>query len=224
MGGWGGEFEGRGRGNHFPFPAPQQKTLTQFISSEYFLITNLLINLYYKKLKDVNAVCISVVIDKRELHSHFDQTKLHIKAWELLCERIESYMRENHKKHRAVIIVDDVSPQENASLANKHAFFIERQTSAKIPLRRIVEMPLFVRSELSEGVQLADLCAYNVYHSASYGKPEYPFFKDLLSHYYNSGNTIDRKLDGLKVFPDTSVSLKTWWEAVCEKPLPKTGA
>lgn len=98
------------------------------------------------------------------LYGHFDQTKLHIKAWELLCERIENYMREHHNKHRAIIIADDVSPQENLSLANSHAYFIEKKTSANIPLRRIIEMPFFVRSNLSEGVQLADLCAYNIYH------------------------------------------------------------
>ena len=202
---------------------PQRRAESAFLSAltEEELLN--LVNLYYQSLENVNAVCMSVAIDKRELHTHFDQTKLHLKAWELLCERIENYMREKHKKHRAIIIVDDVSPQENASLANKHAFFLERQTSANVPLRRIVEMPLFVRSELSEGVQLADLCAYNVYNSASYNKPEYPFFEKLLPYYYNSGNTTDNKLDGLKVFPETSDCLKGWWEAICKKPLPRAG-
>lgn len=203
---------------------PKRRAESAFLSALRMEEMEVMVNLYYQSLAGVNAVCMSVAIDKRELHAHFDQTRLHLKAWELLCERIEQYMREKHKKHRAIIIVDDVSPQENASLANKHAYFLERQTSANVPLRRIVEMPLFVRSELSEGVQLADLCAYNVYHSASYNKTEYPFFERQLPYYYNSGNTIDKKLDGLKVFPDTSGHLKTWWEAVCEKPLSKTEA
>jgi len=182
-----------------------------------------LVNLYYQSLEKHHAVCMSVAIDKRELHDHFDQTKLHLKAWELLCERIEQYMREKHNRHRAIIIVDDVSPQENASLANKHAFFLERQTSANVPLRRIVEMPLFVRSELSEGVQMADLCAYNVYHSASYNKPDYPFFNRMLPVYYNSKNTPVEKIDGLKVFPDTSEHLCAWLGQIHKKPL-RTGA
>jgi hypothetical protein len=176
--------------------------------------------LYYCQMDKSNVVCISVAIDKRELHSYFDRSKLHRKAWEMLCERIEYYMREFHPKHRAIIIADDVSPQENASLAAKHAFFIEQQTSAKMPIRRIIEMPLFVRSELSEGVQLADLCAYNLYHSISYNKPEYPFFTRILPHYYNSGNTSPDKLDGLKVFPDASATLSNWLGAI-KRPLPR---
>lgn len=142
---------------------------------------------YYNQLETCKTVCVSVAIDKRELHDYIDQSKLHLKAWELLCERVENYMREHHPKHRAVLIVDDVSPQENKSLASKHAYFLEQRTSANLPIRRIVEMPLFVRSELSEGVQLADLCAYSLYHSICYNKPEYPFFYPPASHVLQLG-------------------------------------
>ena len=201
---------------------PKRRAESAFLSALAIEEMKGLVNLYYQNIEKENVVCMSVAIDKRELHAHFDQTKLHLKAWELLCERIEQYMREKHRKHRAIIIVDDVSPQENASLANKHAFFIEGQTSANIPLRRIVEMPLFVRSELSEGVQLADLCAYNVYHSVSYNKPDYPFFCRMLPYYYNSKNTPSDKMDGLKVFPETSVHLSAWLAQI-HKRLPAGG-
>jgi hypothetical protein len=173
-----------------------------------------LVELYYNQLADLNAVCISVVIDKRKLFDYFDQTKLHLKAWELLCERIEKYMREYHRRHRAILIVDDVSKQENKSLASKHALFLEERTSAGVPITQIIEMPLFIRSELSEGVQLADLCAYNVYRSASYNQPEYSFFKRMLPRYYNSGNTPGNKLDGLKIFPDSSTELVNWKNSI----------
>jgi len=79
------------------------------------------------------------------------------------------------------------------------------------------------RSELSEGVQMADLCAYNVYHSASYNKPDYSFFKRMLPVYYNSQNTPVEKIDGLKVFPDTSEHLCVWLGQIHKKPL-RTGA
>lgn len=189
---------------------PKRRAESKFLSSlTEDDITNV-INLYYQQMENTHVVCISVAIDKRELYDYFDRTKLHIKAWELLCERIESYMREHHRKHRAIIIADDVSPQENSSLANKHTYFLEQRTSANVSIRRIVEMPLFVRSELSEGVQLADLCSYNVYHSISYNKPDYLFFHRMLPFYYNSKNTSVEKLDGLKVFPDTSTHLAAW--------------
>lgn len=198
---------------------PKRREESRFLSALTKEELERLVLLYYEKLRECKAVCISVVIDKRALHDHFDQTRLHVKAWELLCERIENYMREHHSKHRAIIIADDVSPQENRALASSHTRFMETRTSANLPIRRIIEMPLFVRSELSEGVQLADLCAYNVYHSALYAKPSYAFLKNILAQYYNSRNTDDKKLDGLKVFPDSSVDLKKWWEEVCNIPL-----
>ncbi len=202
---------------------PKRRAESKFLSAlTADEITNI-VELYYQQMKDTHTICISIAIDKRSLHPHFDSTKLHIKAWELLCERIENYMRECHGKHRAIIIADDVSPQENASLANKHTYFLEQRTSANVPIRRIVEMPLFVRSELSEGVQLADLCAYNVYHAISYNKPEYPFFTQMLPFYYNSKNTPADKMDGLKVFPDSSEHLSAWRSQLCKKPL-YTGA
>lgn len=196
---------------------PKRRKESVFLSSlEDCEITDL-VNLYYEQLDLIKSVCISVVVDKRKLLPEYNQTSLHIKAWELLCERIENFMREHHPKHRAIIVADDVSPQENAALANSHAEFLEKRTSAGLPIRRIIEMSLFVRSEFSEGVQLADLCAYNVYHSATYNKPEYPFFQKLFPHYYNSHNTAGEKIDGLKIFPNSSDELSTWWTGVCKK-------
>jgi len=183
-----------------------------------------LVELYYSQMSIMKSVCISVAIDKRELKPYFNQTKLHLKAWELLCERIENYMREHHRKHRAILVVDDVSPHENISLAGKHAYFQEQSTSANLQLQRIIETPFFVRSELAEGVQLADLCAYNVYHSIVYQKPDYPFFQRILPYYYNSANTPIDKIDGLKVFPESSEHLAEWLTRLKQKPRFRSGA
>ena len=38
---------------------------------------------------------------------------------------------------------------------------------------------MFVRSELSAGVQLADLCSYNIYRAFKYGDLTYPFFQRI---------------------------------------------
>ena len=102
----------------------------------------------------------SVVVDKRHLHDYMTQEKLHRKAWELLLERVEYFMWTEHDRHQAVMVVDDAGPQLNRSLAMKHAYFQDQGTSAGQRLRHIVEMPLFVRSELSNGVQLADMVSY----------------------------------------------------------------
>ena len=65
-------------------------------------------------------------------------------------------------------------------------------------------MPLFVRSELSNGVQLADLVAYNIYRCFRNEDPSYPFFVKTLPHIWVSGKTEANVIDGLRVFPPES--------------------
>lgn len=170
-----------------------------------------LVSTYYRQLFSIPAVLISIIIDKRYLQDHMDPAKLHRKAWELLCERIEKYMREKHPRHKAVLVTDDVSRQANLSLARKHAYFLEKGTSAACWFKHIVEMPFFVRSELSEGIQAVDLCSYNIYHAMRYQKSDYRYFREVYPLLYNSTNTDENKVDGLKIFPDNS-PLLGWWE------------
>jgi hypothetical protein len=65
-------------------------------------------------------------------------------------------------------------------------------------------MPLFVRSELSNGVQLADLLAYNVYRCFRYEDASYPFFQRILPHVWASKFTPAHLLEGIAVFPAES--------------------
>jgi hypothetical protein len=163
-----------------------------------------LIDKYYNQLSYHHMVIITVIVDKRELEPYMDRDKLHRKAWELLCERIENYMAEYHRKHLATVVTDDMSLQENRSVAMKHAYFLERGTTSGLYLNHLVEMPLFVRSELTEGIQLADLCSYNFYRAFKTNDLNYPFFRRILPRVYVSQNTEPDKIDGIKIFPDNS--------------------
>jgi hypothetical protein len=126
---------------------------------------------------------------------------LHKKAYEFLLERIEHYMAEYHPKHQALIVMDDTSKELNQAVAMKHAYF-QRAGNANMAFRHIVEYPFFTRSELSNGVQLADLLAYNVYRAFKSEDLAYPYFQMLLPSFYRrpSGQT----LDGLKIWPEGS--------------------
>ena len=66
----------------------------------------------------------------------------------------------------------------------------------------IVEYPFFTRSELSNGVQLADLLAYNVYRAFRDEDVDYPYFRTILPKVYRRRDT--GTLAGLKVWPETS--------------------
>jgi uncharacterized protein DUF3800 len=70
-----------------------------------------------------------------------------------LLERIEYYLDECHPKHHGIIV-----------LSMKHARF-QREGGQHQRFDHIVEYPFFTDSRLSNGVQLADLCGYNVYRA-----------------------------------------------------------
>lgn len=160
-----------------------------------------LVDCFFGQVGDHFMQIFAVVVDKRKLHAHMDHEKLHKKAYELLLERIEHFMAEYHPKHQAVIVMDDTDKTINRAVSMKHAFF-QREGNRLVDFKHIVEYPFFTDSKLSNGVQLADLCAYNVYRAFRDQDFKYAFFRRLLPHFYRRGES--GKLDGLKVFPEDS--------------------
>lgn len=160
-----------------------------------------LVATYFEQLASRRAVVLAAVIDKRHLHGHMTHETLHKKAYEFLLERIQHYMREFHPKHRALAVMDDTSKQLNRAVAMKHAFF-QRAGNRNVAFTQIVEYPFFVASELSSGVQLADLLAYNVYRAFKAQDLAYPYFRLMLPHFYSRKS--GKSLDGLKVWPEAS--------------------
>lgn len=52
-----------------------------------------------------------------------DIEKLYKKAYELLLERVEFFIKSEHSKQQAIIILDNTSKSINKIVASKHAFF-----------------------------------------------------------------------------------------------------
>jgi hypothetical protein len=119
---------------------------------------------FFRQIEARRAVLMAAVIDKRHIRAHVDAEILHKKAYEFLLERIEQYMHEYHPRHSALVVMDDTSKQLNRAVAMKHAFF-QRRGNQNVQFRHIVEYPFFTRSELSNGIQLADLVAYSIYRA-----------------------------------------------------------
>ena len=166
---------------------------------------------YFRQVVERNMVVVVAVIDKRPLHDYMTEEMLHKKAYELVLERIQHYMREYHSKHQALIVMDDTSKQLNRAVAMKHAFF-QRSGNQNMTFPAIVEYPFFTRSELSNGVQLADLLAYNVYRAFRNEDLAYPYFARLLPNIYRGRN--QEALHGLKIWPESSplvgIARSTW--------------
>ena len=166
-----------------------------------------LVKEFYSQLEKCNVVLVSVVIDKKYIvpdSKMADQQELHNKAWELLCERVESFMKECHPKHKAILVTDDTDKQKNLQTTRAHVNLYRNGASSGLTLKHIIEMPMFVSSATCVGVQLADLCCYNVYRRFKDNNPNYEFFKRIEPYFYNSDNTAPEKKDGLKVFPPSS--------------------
>lgn len=163
-----------------------------------------LVGIFYQQLAYHDMRIFSVVIDKTCLHHHFDQEKLQRKAWELLLEQIEQFMRARHPEHQALMINDDVNTQANRRLAMKHSYMLHKGTRRNLWLRHICEMPMFVRSELSNGIQLADLCSYNIYRAFKYRNLEYQYFKEILPFIWSRSEPVSNPFSGICVFPKNS--------------------
>ena len=164
-----------------------------------------LTQVFYAQLENCKSTVFAVVIDKRHLLDHMTHETLHKKAYEMLLERIEHFMTEYHPKHNALIVMDDCSAELNRAVAMKHAYF-QRAGNQNVKFRHIVEYPFFTVSELSNGVQLADLCAYNVYRAFKSQDFRYSFFQSMLPYFYK--RQAGAQLDGLKVWPDQSALIQ----------------
>ena len=138
---------------------------------------------YFDQVARRHTVIMASVIDKRFLHDGTTHETLHMTAYEFLLERIQHYMRQYHAKHQAMIVMDDTSRQLNRAVAMKHASF-QRAGNRNMTFPAIVEYPFFTRSELSNGVQLADLLAYSVYRAFKGEDLGYPYFERVLGNFY----------------------------------------
>jgi len=161
-----------------------------------------LIDLFYNQLEERHIHVFVSVIDKACLDSFMDTEKLHRKAYELLLERVENFLFNEHPNQQAIFVLDNTSKQLNRSLAMKHSFFQRTTTSSGVRLKHIVEIPFFVESYLSNGVQLADLCAYNIYKTFNSSDEKYDYFLKILPYFNCRTKSKSNKVDGLKVFPD----------------------
>jgi len=166
-----------------------------------------LVDLFYQQLEHHKMHIFSVLVDKRHRPDYMDQEKLHRKSWELLLELVQRFMASTHGKHQALMVTDDVQIQVNRSLAMKHAYIMDQGTASGMWLTHICEMPMFVRSELSNGVQLADLCGYNIYRAFRSGDLDYAFFRRIAPKIWSRHyplRTGKAGFSGLYVFPGNS--------------------
>ena len=137
-----------------------------------------LTNLMYDQLELCHIWIHAVVVDKRCLRGYLDTEKLSRKTYELMLERGEKFISEEHPNQNRIFVLDTTSQQLDRSMALKHSHFQGKGTTSGLRLRHIIELPMFVDSRLSNGVQLADLCAYNVFRAFRNKRCNIPVFSE----------------------------------------------
>ncbi len=157
-----------------------------------------LVDLYYEQIRICNMTTLSVVVDKQRVGA-MTQNEILSVAWDRLMKLIEEFMRARNRKHQALIINDDISPQVNRKLAMLHANMMLNGTEGNTWLRHICEMPMFVKSELSIGVQIADLCSYNILRAMRDQDFEYEHFQRMAPSIWTMNQQCRRPFSGIWV-------------------------
>ena len=169
-------------------------------------------NNYYQQLEYGKMVVNAVIVQKNALQSGFTFEQMHKKAYEILLERIQHYMEHKHKKHNALIVMDDTGEQLNRKVTSMHSRLLGAGNN-NMKFSNIIEYPFFVSSELSTGVQLADLIAYTTYYTFKHNEPEYSYMKKIRPYIARHGDDHSR-LAGLKVWPNQATQFMETLHAI----------
>lgn len=174
-----------------------------------------------KFLKTIPISIISVLIDKKGYWSRYPSQNPYHAAYIFLMERFQTFLE--FENDLGICIID---PREgrvvekrsiDKELDDIHSLLRWEKGGFWKPCPRIIEKVLFSDSELTIGIQIADLYSYPIFHLFEYDKKpgEYEWF-DIISRpklYYHmkviaSTNLkeIGPKVDGtgLKFFPTES--------------------
>ncbi len=143
----------------------------------------------YEVLLAYDVVIIASVIDKHQIQNqyHTPQSPSSL-AYRLLFERIELFLKKQDGVY-GILIFDKINEAQFRKkgyenlLAQQHLRYLERGTEF-VQVNQIAEGLLFIPSHENNILQLADLCAYNIYRQFhDYGtewesgfQNKYPYF------------------------------------------------
>lgn len=152
----------------------------------------------YELFNSYDITVFAVVIDKRQMQKRFKAPERpNALAYRMLFESIEVFLTQEVDDFGMVIfdkITEMVAKKQGYEdlLYRQHVRYLEKGTGF-LSINRIIEGLLFIPSNESNLIQLADLCAYNIYRQFMiYGKEWDKSGK--FRHYYNFFKLIDPKI------------------------------
>ncbi len=126
---------------------------------------------------------------------HFDPTRasrnIHAQAFEQVVTRFEKYLQ---VKHKFGLLIHD----HNETVAKKHTELMREfhryGTPWLLKINQIIETPLFVDSQLTSMIQIADLCSYALRRYVENDESE------LFDNIYHRADKIRRTVVGVRHF------------------------
>jgi hypothetical protein len=172
----------------------------------------------YETWDHPELVLMAAVVDKVQMQSlYVDPQSPSSLAYRLLFERFQQALEAKGDSTFGLVIFDKINEAgfvkkgyENL-LARQHLRYLVQGTDY-VAVNNIVEGLLFIPSSENNFVQLADLCAYNVFRQfKDYGKEWdaptrdewllYPYFARIIRRFYVGPNQLLAGY-GIKKFPD----------------------
>jgi hypothetical protein len=161
----------------------------------------LLLRNLYNTINEMPITIICVAIDKHQMQNSFSDWKPLASAWIFITERFDRYISQNNENliNKGIIIVDKSSPSID-QVATRVINHIRQFGSNAQPINHIVEEPMFISSDVSEQMQIADASAYCTMKYLQ----NHPVF---MKYWYVIHSKLRRAPDGdpngygLKIFP-----------------------
>ncbi|MBU7028945.1 MAG: DUF3800 domain-containing protein [Theionarchaea archaeon] len=159
----------------------------------------------YEVLNESPVTLIASVINKENLVTKYIHPDNPLeRAYKHLIEKIDYFLQGENEI--GAIIFDE--SYERDRIRRKHLYWKSFGTEWQ-KIKNIYRSPLFIREDESFAMQMADLCAYNVYRLFNQGKCDYFKLIENLFHLYVSKDDIQV---AIKVFPISKYETRRIYE------------
>lgn len=141
--------------------------------------------------------------------THFDQSRtrrtIDEQAFEQIVSRFEQYLVKTDSGHEQNNNYGVLVHDNNQTVAKKHTNLMRsfhKQGTLWTDITRLIETPLFVDSELTRMVQVADLCSYALRRYLENGEEE------LFDHIFQRADRFHNTVVGVRHYSDMSCACK----------------
>lgn len=181
-------------------------------------LTEFVDRLYTDILDRSELVLFASVVDKIQMAQKYvaPQSPSSL-AYRLLFERFQHFLETRDEASFGLVVFDKITDAASQAqgyenlLSKQHLRYLMKGTDF-VPIKNIVEGLLFIPSHENNFIQLADLCAYNVFRQfkeqgsqwddpTGYRWPMYTYFRKIAQLFYASPSGI-LSGRGIKKYPD----------------------